>query len=87
MNKIVNILENILESDDFKKSKNFVEDDIIDSLDIFTLTEQLENTFQIQIKGSDIVPENFISIDSIENLVNKYLEKINEWLLKQNICF
>ena len=78
MNKIVNILENILESDDFKKSKNFVEDDIIDSLDIFTLTEQLENTFQIQIKGSDIVPENFISIDSIENLVNKYLEKINE---------
>ncbi len=71
MDKIINILEKVLESDAFKQSEDFVEDDIIDSLDIITLTQALEEAFDIRLEGKDIIPENFKNIDAIMKLVER----------------
>ena len=71
MNKIYDILENLRPEFIFKESADFVADGMLDSYDIVMLVTELENTFNIFIDGLDIVPENFVSVTSIQNLVRK----------------
>lgn len=56
---------------DFQESDDFVGDGLLDSFDIVTLTDMLEEKYGIKIDGMDIVPENFSSIDGIIALVKK----------------
>ena len=37
-----------------------------------TLVEEIEEQFDIEMKGSDIVPDNFVSVETIEKLVERY---------------
>ncbi|MBQ3377138.1 MAG: acyl carrier protein [Synergistaceae bacterium] len=71
MEEILKILEEIRPEFDFKASSNFIEDGLLDSFDIVTLVNILEEKYQIKIDGLDIIPENFSSAESIFNLVNK----------------
>lgn len=56
---------------DFETSENFIEDGYLDSFDIVSLIATLEEEFEVSIDGLDIIPENFVSFDAIENLVEK----------------
>ena len=56
---------------DFKDSDNFVMDGLLDSFDIISLISMMEEKYDVKIDGLDIVPENFSSVDSIENLIKK----------------
>jgi len=68
--KIVKILTDIRPEFDFnQKNVNFIEEGMLDSFDLVTLVAELEETFSISITGLDIVPENFSSVEKIENLL------------------
>jgi len=68
--KIVKILTDIRPEFDFnQKNVNFIEEGMLDSFDLVTLVTELEETFGISITGFDIVPENFSSVEKIENLL------------------
>lgn len=69
--KIINILSEIRPEYDFSEDLNFIEEGMLDSLDIVTLVAGLDEKFSISIDGSDINPENFTKIDSIVNLLRK----------------
>lgn len=69
---ILDILMELKDDVDFECSEDFVEDGLLDSFDIVNLVSALEDAFGIEIKGSDIVPENFISVEKIEELVESY---------------
>jgi len=56
---------------DFTESSNFIEDGLLDSFDIITLTDMLEEKYNIKVDGLDIIPENFFSVKDIANLVRK----------------
>ena len=56
---------------DFCESVDFVEDGLLDSFDIVSLSSMLEEKYGVKIDGLDIVPENYASVDAIINLVNK----------------
>ena len=56
---------------DFKDSDNFVMDGLLDSFDIISLISMMEEKYDVKIDGLDIVPENFSSVESIENLIKK----------------
>lgn len=70
--EILEILKNLKEDADFEGSKDFIEDGLLDSFEIVELVAALEDTFEIEINGRDIIPENFISVEAIEQLVDKY---------------
>ncbi len=53
--------------------EQLVESGIIDSMGVMTLLSFLEEKFSIQIPGEDLMPENFSSIKTISNLVERYL--------------
>ena len=44
---------------------------MLDSFDVLTLVTDLEEKFGVKIDGGDILPENFGSIEAIENLIVK----------------
>jgi acyl carrier protein len=69
--RIFEILEDIRPDSDFRNSKNFIEDYLLDSFDIMTLVTELENKYNIQIPTSDILPENYQSVEAIVNLISK----------------
>lgn len=72
---ILEALKRVNEDVDFEASEDFVEDGLLDSFDIVTLVEELEDEFGIEISGTDIIPENFVSVSSIEALIEKCEEE------------
>lgn len=70
--KIHNILHELNENVDFENIQDFMEAGVLDSVDIMTLVELLENHFTIEIGGKDIIPDNFRNVDTICGLVKKY---------------
>lgn len=56
---------------DFNDSDDFVMDGLLDSFDIISLSNMLEEKYGITVDGLDIVPENFASVDAIAALVKK----------------
>jgi acyl carrier protein len=70
---IKEILKEIRSDVDFNSSENFIDEELLDSLDMIKLISLIDNKFEISIEAEDIVPENFISINTINNLINKYL--------------
>jgi len=69
--KIREILVETRPEYDFLDEVDFIEEGMLDSFDVITLVSELEENFNIQIDGADIVPENFCSIEAIKNLVLK----------------
>lgn len=73
-NEILGLLNSVNEDADFESSENFIEDNLIDSFEIVNLVFKIEKIFSIEISGRDIIPENFVNINSITDLITKYLE-------------
>lgn len=71
-NKILRILGDIRPEFDFSKHANFIEEGMLDSFDLVSLVSELDENFEISIDGTDVLPENFSSLESIENLLQKY---------------
>ena len=71
MEKIIEILSGIRPEYDFKESNDFIEDGYLDSFDIVLLVSELESSFDVSIDGLDVVPENFVNIDSIKKMIIK----------------
>jgi len=69
MSQLLEMLKEIRPDSDFQASNDFIEDYLLDSFDIMTLTSELEDKFSILIPTSNIVPENFNSIEAIAGLV------------------
>ena len=69
--QVISILSEIRPEYDFSQDLNFIEEGMLDSLDIVTLVNILDEKFSISIDGNDIIPENFSSLELIANLLKK----------------
>ncbi len=70
MEKLIEILKELRPDIDIN-SKALVEDGILDSFDIVTLVGEISDAFSVSIDVTDIVPENFNSVEAIMKLINK----------------
>ena len=71
-NKIIEILSEIRTEFDFKGDVNFIDSGMLDSFDVITLVTCLDEQFGISINGTDVVPENFCTLEAIMILLSKY---------------
>ena len=72
MEKILEVLKQVREDSDFSKSDDFIRDNLLDSLDVMTLVEVLEEAYDITFDNDDIVYDNFKNVDAILGLIGKY---------------
>lgn len=68
---IIKILSDIRPEFDFTQDVDFIEEGMLDSFDIVTLVDAIEEECGVAILGSDILPENFCSIDAIIKTIEK----------------
>ncbi len=71
MEKIYELLNQLRPEFNFRESTDFIEDGYLDSFDVVSLVTELEDAFDCLIDALDIVPENFVSIESIASIVKK----------------
>lgn len=72
MEEIYQILEEMKPECDFRSSQDYIDDFLLESMDVINLVSKLEEVFQIQFNIMDIVPETFKSAESIYEVLQKY---------------
>lgn len=72
--EILAILKEIHAEHDYEKSSDYLEQGLLDSFDIMTLVEMLEEKFDITVSGRDIITDNFRNLATVTALVEKYQE-------------
>ena len=68
---IIDILSKLRPEFDFTADVDFIEEGMLDSFDVISLVDELENHFGIRIDGLDVLPENFSSVEGIIHLLKK----------------
>ena len=54
---------------DFENEKALIDDGLIDSLDIVAVVTELMEAFDVELGVDDLTPENFNSVEAIEELI------------------
>lgn len=75
MEQLLKLLQGIRPDVDFKNQKALIDDGILDSFDVVSIISEIDDEFNVQIKINELDPDNFNSIESIWNLVQKLKNK------------
>lgn len=69
--RILAILAEIKEGVDFKTSDSLVKDGLLKSIDIIFLVAELNESFDVTIPASEVIPNNFNSVSAICGLIER----------------
>ncbi len=69
--EIIEILEGIKSGVDFDSITDIISSNVLTSLNIFTLVNELNDEFDVEIGADKLIPENFESVDAIERLITE----------------
>lgn len=69
MEKLMQILQDIRPDVDFENETALIDDGILDSFDVVSIISEIDDAFDVQIRITELDPENFNSVESIWNLV------------------
>lgn len=69
MEKLMQILQDIRPDVDFENETALIDDGILDSFDVVSIISELDDAFGVQIRITELDPENFNSAESIWKLV------------------
>lgn len=75
MEKVIEILEGIVDGVDYENCETLIDDNYLDSLAIISLVGELEDEFDIQIPTVEVIPDNFNSAKAIYNMVKRLQEE------------
>ena len=73
--RLMEILADIRPDVDFETEKQLITDGILESFDIVTLVGELEDEFDIKIRPRDLVPENFNSVEQMQEMISRLEEE------------
>lgn len=67
-------MEEICPGIDFETESALIDDGLLDSLDIVTLSSEIIDEFDIGLNVTELVPENFNSVESIWALIESKMK-------------
>ena len=67
--QIIEILTEFCPGVDFEQETSLIDDGLIDSLDIVAVVTELMEAFDVELGVDDLTPENFNSVEAIEELI------------------
>ena len=71
MDELLELLEDIKPTVDFRTCTGLIDDGYLDSFDILSIVSELNDAFGIEISPVDIVPEKFNSAQALWNMVER----------------
>ena len=72
---ILDILSEIIDEDDLDTCTTLIDDGVLSSLDIIQLIGALNDEFDISIPATEIIPQNFNSVDAMAAMVARLSEE------------
>ena len=75
MDTILSILEEIHPGIDYKNETALIDDGLLDSFNVIAIVTELNTRFDIKISISDLLPENFNSMQAIHALVERHRQE------------
>ncbi len=75
MENLEKILNEVKPGVNFMEEKDLIANGILTSFDIITLVAKITSEFNVMLDISDLVPENFKTIETIYNMIQKKMEK------------
>ena len=76
MEKLLNILSSIRPDVDFENETELIDDGILDSFDVVSIISEIDDQFGVQIRITELDPENFNSAEAIWNLIQELKGKL-----------
>ena len=73
--RLLKILSELRPEVDFTSETALVDDGILDSFDVVALVTEINDEFDVRIGIENLVPENFNSVDSIIELIERLQEE------------
>lgn len=74
MEKLIELLESVKDDVDFRECKALIDEGILDSFDIVEIINLINEEYSIEIPATEIVPENFNSVEAILNMIQRLEE-------------
>ena len=71
MVELLELLEDIKPTVDFRTCTGLIDDGYLDSFDILSIVSELNDAFGIEISPVDIIPENFNSAQALWDMVER----------------
>ena len=71
MDELLELLEDIKPTVDFRTCTGLIDDGYLDSFDILSIVSELNDAFGIEISPVDIIPENFNSAQALWDIVER----------------
>ena len=85
---LLDILNDIDDSIDWKEQKGLVDERILDSFCVITLISDLEDAYGVEIEAAEMIPENFNSVDAIWDMINQAAGETVRWhTINLHTCF
>jgi acyl carrier protein len=75
MEQLLEILKSIRPDVDFENETALIDDGILDSFDVVSIISEIDNVFGVQIRITELDPENFNSAEAIWDLVQELKSK------------
>lgn len=75
MEEILELLKGIRPDVDFENEKELIDEGILDSFDVVSIISEIDDKFGVQIRITELDPENFNSAEAIWKLIQNLQDK------------
>ena len=71
MDRLIDLLNKLRPGIDFESQERIVDDGILDSMTIARLIGMIEDEFDVEFEVTDLVPENFNSVNAMIAMIER----------------
>lgn len=76
MEQLLELLKGVRPDVDFENETELIDDGILDSFDVVSIISEIDDQFGVQIRITELDPENFNSAEAIWNLIQELKRKL-----------
>ena len=71
MEELLELLQDVRDDIDFSKEDKLIDDKILTSFDIIQIIAAIDETFDVSIPATQIIPANFNSMQAMYDMIQK----------------
>ena len=71
MEELLKLLESVRPDVDFETETELIDDGILDSMDVVSIISEIDDVFNVQIRITELDPDNFNSAKAMWDLIQK----------------
>ena len=74
MDELLELLQDVRDDVDFTTCKTLIDDGILASFDILQIISSINETFDVEIPATSIIPKNFNSVEAMYEMIQNLME-------------